>query len=61
MVVRVPLKDAFKSERKKRIKIKDIMKNKRELKYYRIIANEYIISLISTKEISEYFCIFIKE
>ena len=55
-----PLKDAFKSERKKRITIKDIKKNKREFKYYRIIAIEFVKSIASTEEISEYFLYFHK-
>ena len=55
-----PFKDAFKSERRKRITIKDIKKNKRELKYIRIIAIEFIKEISSTKEISEYFLYFHK-
>lgn len=55
-----PLKDAFKAERKKRITIKDIKKNKREMKYYRIIAIEFIKSISSRVEISEYFLHFHK-
>ena len=55
-----PLKEAYKLDRRKRITIKDMKKNKRELKYYRIIAIEFIKSITSTTEISEYFLYFHK-
>ena len=55
-----PLKKANKLDRRKRITIKDLKKNKREIKYYRIITIEFIKSIVSTTEISEYFLYFHK-
>ena len=55
-----PLKKANKLDRRKRITIKDLKKNKREIKYYRLITIEFIKSIVSTTEISEYFLYFHK-